>query len=207
MKYFLTAVLSASLVMLGVVAYFKGYLPFLNFQKPQAVSVQSSEQSSQTINDLLPTAAPSASPSPSTQKITAGGVLVFKTYSLNIPAGWNVSTSGSVAGQVDKLTLSDNGYSIIFTQAAFGGAACVFPGDPDQPMGVKYTSYSEVTTSTGQKLRVGMLASGGRTVCEMQNGAWGNITEFGHIDITTPTPVDQKMLDQVNSILSSIQKV
>lgn len=211
MKYFLTVVLTALVVGLGVVAYFEGWLPFLTFSKPQAVSVQNTEISAVSPTPVVISApvtpTPVASPEVNTQKVQSGGVLVFKTYSLTVPSGWNMTTSGSVPGQVNKLTLSTGSYSIVFTQAAMGGGTCVFPGDPNQPMSTTYYSYSEVTTSTGQKLRVGVLSTGDRSVCEMQNGVWSNLTEFGRIDITSPATPDQKVLDQINSVLSSIQKV
>ncbi|HKB88254.1 MAG TPA: hypothetical protein VKC53_01255 [Patescibacteria group bacterium] len=204
MKYVITIILTALVVGLGVTAYFKGWLPSVTFNKPQAVSVQNTEVSNIT---LKPTTEPSASPSSSFTKVKAGGVLVFKAYSLDLPALWTSTTSGTVAGQIDKLTLVSGKYKIVFTQAALGGEGCVYPGDADQAMSIKFNAFSSVTTSDGAKLRVGLLPSGNRTVCEMQNGAWGDLTEFGRIDITNPSTPDQTMLDQINSILSSVTKI
>ncbi len=213
MKYLITVVLTGLVVGLAVVAYFKGWIPSLPSNKPQAASVQTTEVSSPTQNPVpdisvesaLPS--PSLSPSPVTAKVQAGGILVFKKYSLSLPNGWASSTEGSVPGQIDKLNLGSGLYSIVFTQAAMGGGGCVYPGDPDQQMSVKFNGFNAVTTSTGEKLRVGVLPSGNRAVCEMQNGSWGDLTEFGHIDITNPPTPDQAVLDQINSILSSIKKL
>lgn len=43
MKYIVTIVLTALVVGFGAVAYFKGWLPTVTFNKPQAVSVQNTE--------------------------------------------------------------------------------------------------------------------------------------------------------------------
>ena len=56
MKYVITVILTALVVGFAVVAYFKGWLPSVTFNKPQAVSVQNIEVSSVT---------PEASPVPS----------------------------------------------------------------------------------------------------------------------------------------------
>jgi len=45
MKYTITVVLTALIVGLGVTAYFKGWLPTVTFNKPQAVSTQNTEPS------------------------------------------------------------------------------------------------------------------------------------------------------------------
>jgi|GEM_PF-4090460 len=195
MKYFLTILVTAIVVSAGAYVYFKG-LPRLTPYNSNPVATESAVGATN-----------SATPTPqSGTLIKAGGILVFKAYSLELPVGWTSSTDGSIAGQIDKLTLAYGTYKIVFTQAAMGGGGCVYPGQPSQDMSVTFNAFDAVTTSTGEKLRVGVLPSGNRAVCEMQNGSWGDLTEFGHIDITNPPTPDQAVLTQINSILSSLVK-
>lgn len=65
MRYIVTILLTGVLVGFGVTAYFKGWLPFITFNKPQAVSVQNTEISDvpATISPtVVPLASASASP-------------------------------------------------------------------------------------------------------------------------------------------------
>jgi hypothetical protein len=61
-KYVITVVLTAVVVGLGVTAYFKGWLPSVTFNKPQAASVQSTEVLN-TVVVASPSPVPSASAS------------------------------------------------------------------------------------------------------------------------------------------------
>lgn len=196
MKYVLIVILTALIVGLGVVAYFKGWLPTLSFNKPQAVSTQNAEVST------LPASTPSTSTT-----VTAGGILSMSAYSITFPGGWQYSKSGSVAGQSDKLTLTNGDYSITISQGAFGGGGCLYPGDPDAGMSQRFVSYTSVTDQSGDNLRVGALAAGGMVVCQSVNGNWGDITSFGHISIAAPATSPKAILDEINSILSSIKKL
>ena len=63
MKYLLTVIITAAVVGFGVVAYFKGWLPYVSFQKPQAASVQNIEVSNERAELIIPDASPSATPS------------------------------------------------------------------------------------------------------------------------------------------------
>lgn len=76
MKYFITILLTALVVGLGVVAYFKGWLPSLNFAKPQAVSVQNTEVANEPVVTPEPTATQSASPEASDDQSILAAVKV-----------------------------------------------------------------------------------------------------------------------------------
>jgi len=104
-KYIITIVLTALVVGLGVTAYFKGWLPSVTFNKPQAASVQNTE-----VSNVVVVASPVASPTPSAddnQTILAAvkAALIAKhgssfsslNYSINKVEG-NYA-SGSVGGQ------------------------------------------------------------------------------------------------------------
>lgn len=62
MKYVITVILTAVVVGLGVTAYFKGWLPTVAFNKPQAASVQNLEVLN-TVVVASPSPVPSASDS------------------------------------------------------------------------------------------------------------------------------------------------
>ncbi len=198
MKYAITVILTAIVVGLGVTAYFKGWLPTVSFQKPQAVSVQNTEVA------VSPTQAPiatdTATPSAATTLIKAGGILSMSKYSINIPKNWQSSKDGSVAGQTDTLTLTNGSYKIIISQGAFGGGGCVYPGDPDIEMSQRFTGFTALTDASNDNLRLGTIQSGGMAVCQENGGGWGDITSFGHISVAASSP-------EVISILSSLKKI
>lgn len=189
MKYVLVIFVTAVVVFAGAYLFFKGP-PAVSTYNRNSVSTESAAQ----------VAAP-----PGATTVKAGGILVFKAYSVDVPSDWQYTTDGSVAGQIDKLTLTRGAYKIVFTQAAMGGGGCVYPGEAAQEMSIKFNGFTEVVTATGEKLRVGVLPGGNRAVCELQNGSWGDITEFGHIDITNPTTPDASVLTLIDSILSSLK--
>lgn len=76
MKYFITILLTALVVGLGVVAYFKGWLPNVSFTKPQALSVQNTEVANQPVVTPEPVATQSASPEASDDQSILAAVKV-----------------------------------------------------------------------------------------------------------------------------------
>lgn len=203
MKYFISILVTALVIGLGVTAYFKGWIPQVTFTKPQAVSVQSTEVAT-PITNL--SASPSATPSEFTV-VKAGGILSRSQYSINIPNSWQFSKDGSVAGQSDKLTITRGVYSIVISQGAFGGGGCLYPGDPDAEMAQRFASFTTVTDQSGDGLRIGALSSGGFVVCQGNGTSWGDITSFGHISISAPATLDPTIVSQISLILSSLKKI
>jgi len=210
MKYAITIILTALIVGMGVTAYFKGWLPTVSFNKPQAVSVENIE----VLNapSLAPVASPSASPTAGFTVVKAGGILVFKVYSIDVPTDWTYSKEAAPVGDIaiDKLILTKGSYKITIYQAATGGAPCLYPGDPDQEgPSSRFASFVGITTATGDKLRRGKADGGGTgfTVCELQSGGYGQPTGFGHISVSTPAVPTQAVLVQIDSILSSLKKI
>lgn len=203
MKYFISVVVTALIVGLGVTAYFKGWLPQVSFTKPQAVSVQGTEVAT-------PINSPAVSPTPTAltpTEIKAGGILSMSAYSINIPSDWSYSKDGSIAGQSDKLTITKGAYSITISQGAFGGGGCLYPGDADSEMSQRFTSFTAITDQSGDNLRLSTLSSGGYVVCQGNGTSWGDITSFGHISVTAPAGPDMTLVSQINSILSSLKKI
>lgn len=210
MKYAIVIILTALIVGLGITAYFKGWLPNVSFNKPQAVSTEATVIP--TPGALVPTSGPSASPSADFTKVQSGGILVFNKYTLDVPNDWTYTKEAAPTGdvEIDKLILSKGAYKITIYQAATGGAPCLYPGDADsQGPSSRFTSFVELTTATNDILRRGVAegSASGFTVCEKQVGGFGQPTAFGHISITTPANPSSSMLGEIDSILSSLRKI
>lgn len=204
MKYAITILITALVVFAGAYVYFKGFPTFPSYNKAPV-----STQSAETIPVQTPTALATSSPA-STTTVKAGGVLVFKAYTIDVPSDWQSThqSSPSADVQMDKLILTKGAYSISIYEAATGGAQCLYPGDPDSEMSTRFTTFTDITTQTGDKLRRGGTGTGGFTVCEKQSGgSWGLPTSFGHISIQAPASPTPQMLNEIDSILSSLKKV
>lgn len=199
MKYFFAIVATALIVGIGVTAYFKGWLPTVSFERPQAVSTQ-------VVQTPLPTPTPEGK-----TIINAGGVLVFKAYSLEIPKGWESLKEGGPSGEIemDKLSLTKDGYKLSFYQAATGGAQCLYTGDAEvEGPSSKFTKFVEFTTQTGELLRKSSTDLKGFTICEKQGvSGFGAPTSFGHISIALPAVTTPAMIAEIDEILSSLKNI
>lgn len=201
MKYGIAIFVTAVLVFLGATIYYKGLPTFPSYNK-NAVSTQSGVPVTST--EVAPEV---AAPPPSGTTVTAGGVLVFGKYSIQVPTDWTYTKEGGV--DMDKLTLSKGGYKIVIYEAATGGAQCLYPGDPDAEMATRYTTFIEITTQNGGKLRRGGTTPTAFTVCEkpLGNIAYGLPTTFGHISITTPASPTAAMMTEIDGILATLKKI
>lgn len=150
-------------------------------------------------------------PTASTKAITAGGVLSFNKYTIEIPDGWEVAKEEEPAGEVDldRLNLTKAGYKISIFQAATGGVACLYTGDPEvEGPSVTYPFYKQLTTESGNKLRRGGEEGGAAfTVCEFQSNQWIAPTSFGHISITLPANAPEAAIEEIDSMLTSLTKI
>ncbi len=207
MKYIITIFVTAVLVFLAATVYYKGFPVFPDYNKNSTSTQSGIPANGSEVAESLPTTAPKQ-----TTTVKAGGVLVFKAYSIEVPLDWQYSKEGSPSGDVpsDKLILTKDGYKITIYQAATGGAQCLYPGDADvEGPSSKFVSYTGITTQTGDLLRRGTSQGNiGFTVCEKQgSNGYGQPTSFGHIAITTPGLPDNQMLIVIDSILSSLKKI
>lgn len=202
MKYFFSILATALIVGFGITAYFMGWLPTISFQKPRAVSTVSTQ--------IEATPAPTIAPT-GKSLIKAGGVLVFKAYSLEVPIGWESLKEGAPAGDIelDKLTLTKDGYKISLLQAATGGAPCLYPGDPDvEGPSSRFTKFIEFTVQSGELMRKSSNDIKGFTVCEKQGvNGYGAPTSFGHVSITLPATTTQAVLTEIDAIVASLKKI
>lgn len=141
-------------------------------------------------------------------KITGGGVLSFPKYELSVPSSWT-SKRTSQTKDDEKLELSNGTYKISIQQGGFGGSACLYPGDPSSqgPAG-NFTSFVELTTKSGDKLRRSGLDNGkGFGVCQLTQYGWGAPTLYGHISLTVPISPTPEELTILDNILSSLTKI
>lgn len=151
-------------------------------------------------------------------KTISGGVLPkaglsFSQYSITVPSGWTELVESQTPND-EKLTLAKDGNQISIFQAATGGAMCLYPTDADfEGPSSRYTNFTELKTADGTVLRrsgsdiPGKDGRTGFTVCQKSpDGGYGQPTIFGHISYSLPENYDQKMLLEMDSIVSSLQK-
>lgn len=156
--------------------------------------------------EVKPTAQPTKT-SVDTKKITAGGVLVFPSYTVEIPLLWNaLQTSGTNS---NNLTITNNAYKIVISQAASGGGGCTYPSETPAEMAQSFSSFVEITDLNGYVFRRGPTEGSANTwtVCQKQSdSSFGFPTIFGNITITTPQTTTDQDLAIVDNIISSLKK-
>lgn len=138
--------------------------------------------------------------------VEAGGVLVFNAYTLQIPDDWTHKREQDQ--NLDRLTISNGSYNIKIFQAATGGAPCLYQGDADvEGPSSRFISFVEFNGGSGNQFRRGTTGpQNSMTVCEMQNGNWGQPTSFGHISYQMPTNPDASIIEIMDNIITSIKK-
>lgn len=147
-------------------------------------------------------------PKPKTTKVKGGGILSFPQYELTIPSDWESSRESQTKDD-EKLTLRSGPLTITIQQGGFGGAMCLYPGDAESegPAG-HYTSYVELTTASGDKLRRSTPKDGkGFGICQLTQYGWGAPTLYGHIGLTVPNSPTPEDLMVIDNILSSLTKI
>jgi len=152
---------------------------------------------------------PSISPTPAGQTINITGTSPFVSYSVSIPNGWKTSKE-TIGGRI-KLTVSAGDYNVIISQAAGGGATCVYPGQSGGEFSSPFNAASGITGDGGQFRRAtqqGSDTTGPQNyfVCEQKGSTYSFPTQFGYINYNTaqnPSDDSLKVLDQ---IVASIKK-
>lgn len=169
--------------------------------KIEALKTQSSYPS--------PTATPKLS-----LKVISGGVaktagLSFDQYVIQVPIDWESKKENQTAMD-EKLILTKGGYQISIFQAATGGALCLYKNDPDfEGPSSRFTFFKELQTEDQRIIRRSGEENGvSFTICQQgSDGSFGQPTNYGHISIKLPNDWDQKTLDEIDKILSSIKKI
>lgn len=200
-------------VVLGVVAggaYFFGQKN-IGTPKVEKEFVVATSDSSVTPTVAVTTVTPTSKPTLTT-KVSAG-TTTHTTYSLDVPEDWK-SDHTIAEKDMDKLIISKNGYSVTIYQAAMGGAMYSFPdAKAEGPMTQEYKgTYSDFTGATGEKYRRIDSSAQNKpgeknfTVLIFGTDTYQTPTLFGAISYTTPIAPDEKMLETMDSIISSLKK-
>ena len=159
---------------------------------------------------VTPTASPTQAPV-NTKKVTGGGIYSLYKWELTAPSDWQEKREGDRVNS-EKVILTKDGYEISITQGGFGGAACLYPGDADiEGPSARYEIYKEITTKTADSFRRSWtgdeMVSKGFGICHNTQYGWGAPTLYGHIAFIAPAVKTKAMLDEMDTILSSLAKL
>jgi hypothetical protein len=185
-----------------------------------ALSFTLGKGSTTKMSDSSPSVSPTVMVSPTqaltpaaenTKKVTGGGILSFPKWQLTASLDWQESRESS-GSDSEKVTLSKDGYEISITQGGFGGAMCLYPGDADiEGPSTRYDNYKAITTQSGDALRRSWtgdeLTAKGFGICQNTQYGWEAPTLYGHIAFTTPAAKTKAMLEEMDTILSSLTKL
>lgn len=171
-----------------------------------------------TSNEDLVISTPTSTEIPKELLTITGGVpknagLSFDQYNLKASIEWVVKRDNQEVNQIivdEKLYLTKNGYQISIFQGATGGALCLYSTDPDfEGPSSRFKYFKELTLKDGRILRRGGdLNDTGFTVCQKsQDGTFIQPTNYGHISIKLPENWNQETLDEIDLILSSLNKI
>jgi hypothetical protein len=146
-------------------------------------------------------------PAPQTQTVRGGGILTFPKYELTAGLDWVVTRESENPG-MEQVTLTKEGYELSILEGGFGGAACLYPGDPDvEGPSARYTSYVEITAKSGDLFRRGTTTSGAYGICQKTQYGWEAPTLFGAISFKTPTPASPEIILEMDKIIASITRI
>lgn len=145
--------------------------------------------------------------------VTAGSVEHAK-YTASVPEDWTVTKDPSNSNDLDKLTLTKNGYTIVIYQANMGGSMYSFSdAKVDGPFAQEYSgTYSDFTGASGEKFRRIDSSSQNKPgeknygVLVFGSDAYQTPTVFGGISYTTPLNPTADMLKEMDFIISSLKK-
>ena len=159
-------------------------------------------------NATQPTVAPVA------KVQVAEGAVEHAKYTASVPEDWTVTKDPSNSNDMDKLTLTKNGYTVVIYQANMGGSMYSFSdAKVDGPFAQEYTgTYSDFIGATGEKFRRIDSSSQNKPgeknygVLVFGSDAYQTPTTFGRISYTTPLNPTKDMLDEMDSIISSLKK-
>lgn len=173
--------------------------------KPEAVKTEDNTQ-----NTSLPVPTPTTKPLITiTGGVAKSSGLSFDQYSLKASEDWKVTKENQTAMDEKLILTKDGNYSISIFQAATGGALCLYDNDPDfEGPSSRFKTYKELTTQDARILRrSGDLNATAFTICQKgQDGSFQQPTNYGHISVKLPSTWDQKVLDEIDSIISSLKK-
>ena len=144
----------------------------------------------------------------------AAGAVEHTKYTVSVPEDWTVTKDPSNSNDMDKLTLTKNGYTVVIYQANMGGSMYSFSdAKVDGPFAQEYSgTYSDFTGASEEKFRRIDSSSQNKPgeknygVLVFGSDAYQTPTTFGGISYTTPISPTSDMLDEMDFIISSLKK-
>lgn len=179
------------------------------FSQPAATPQATPEQLTTSPTPALTTATPTSTSIP-TRTVEAGGAVSFPEYSATVPTTWADSREHDEIRDIDRLTLTRNGYKIRISQAATGGSACLYPGDSEvEGPSARYDSFVEIEGAGGKTYRRGgpSAESAGATICEQRETGYFQPTGFGHINYEVPEAFDGTVVSEMDVIIASLSEL
>lgn len=162
---------------------------------------------------ISPTTGMDATTTKETNQVSAGAAQMTP-YTVAVPTDWTTKHELE-KDDMDTLILSKDGYMITIYQAGMGGMMYSFPDTPqdDGPMVQSYTgTYTDFTGRNGEKYRRIDSSSQNKpgeksfTILSKGTSAYINPTSFGAISYATPISPDKEILEEMDQIISSLQK-
>lgn len=134
----------------------------------------------------------------------------LKAYSIKYPGSWELKKETDSV-EFHNLTLSRVGYSISVRQADFSGAGCIFEDEVPEGSYNDYINkkYTQIESSIGLLRRFESDVSSPNLVtfdfCASENGKdYSSITQVGTIAYETPKAYKQSVIDEMDSIITTI---
>jgi len=203
MRYLVPVLIIIIIVLVGALSFTAGKTGLLG--KLQTATPTANVQTTAT-----PTTSLTPIPTP-TRIVTGGGILSFPKYQLTVPTDW-INTRQAQGADNEKIILTKGTWQISILQGGFGGAICLYPGDPDsEGPSARYDAYKEITTLSGDLLRRSWtgeeLTATGYGICNKTQYGWNTPIVYGAVSIVTPTTRTRAMLDEIDAILASLTKI
>lgn len=177
--------------------------------KEEELVITTGESAATTTSDSTK---PTVSPVKKVQ--VAAGAVEHTKYTVSVPEDWQVTKDPTNSNDMDKLTLTKNGYTVVLYQANMGGSMYSFSdAKVDGPFAQEYSgTYSDFAGAAGEKFRRIELSSQNKpgeqnySVLVFGSDAYQTPTLFGGITYTTPLSPTSDMLDEMDSIIASLKK-
>lgn len=139
------------------------------------------------------------------------GTKIFTKYSITIAQGWTNQHDVDSKADIDKLTLTKNGYILTINQAPFSAGGCIYKGDPPEAENQLFTNFADIKGQSAQFRRSwndDPKSTITYSVCERNDAdkTYSAITTFGQIDVQSPKPADEKTLSEIDSMIASLKK-
>ena len=145
--------------------------------------------------------------------VTKNAGLSFDQYSLKASDEWIIKRDNQEVNQIivdEKLYLTKGEYQINIFQGATGGALCLYPTDANfEGPSSRFEYFKELNTQDERILRrSGNINDTRFTICQKStDGTFMQPTTYGHVSIKLPENWNQETLDEIDLILSSLNKI